>query len=285
MSKKSEANIKQKNKELFLNIPNISDFLEIWLNNDLLDGDELKVFKEYYSSYKNYFGKYIKYQYAQQIIELMEKISNFKKPTILEVGCGCGTESLWMVYKGANVMSIDINENRLNVAQKRLSIMEEALNKKLACKFGKISLLDLNGNDSSFDIIWLEQTFHHLEPRDLVFDKLSELVREGGYVIISETNAWNILLQLQLLKQRGFNTISEYIDENGQRHPYGVERILIPWRLSKEFKKRGIIKDSLRYFRILPNRQIADKMLELDKKMPKWVFPLFTHYNYVGRKA
>ena len=150
--------------EIF-NVDNISDFLAIWLKQDLLSGEEKRSFDNYYKSYKKFFGKYTKFHYNQQTKELMETLRNFHRPLCLEIGCGCGTESLWIAYRGgAIVKGIDIKEERLKVARKRKEILEETINMSLPCSFEKRSLFELE-EKNKFDIIWMEQTLHHLEPR------------------------------------------------------------------------------------------------------------------------
>ncbi len=271
-------------KKIFLSISNISQFLETWLNNNFLSSKEQIIFNKYYQSYINHFGKYLKYYYAQQTVELMNIIRTQKDPAILEIGCGCGTESLWMALNNAKVLGVDIQEKRLAVARKRKQIMEQHLKKELPVNFESRSLFDLD-TSNKYDIIWMEQTFHHLEPRDTVFDRLSELLKENGYIIISEVNAWNMAFQLLLFKQRGFKTISEFTDETGKLHSYGIERIITPMTLCKEFKKRDVMKEKVRYFRLLPNIKIADKLLFIERKVPHLLKPLFTHYNFVGKKG
>jgi 2-polyprenyl-3-methyl-5-hydroxy-6-metoxy-1,4-benzoquinol methylase len=268
-----------------LNFSNISDFLAMWLNKDLLSGEEKKVFDRYYISYKKRFGEYIKHHYNQQTMELMELIDMFERPLCLEVGCGCGTESLWMAYKGnAIVKGIDLKKDRLNVARKRKEILEDIINKPIACSFEERSLFDLD-DKFKYDIIWMEQTLHHLEPRGMAFDKISELVRKGGYIVISETNAWNPLIQMRLLLYRGFSTIEEFSDELCQKHLYGNEHILTPRIVRKELEKRNIFLKEVRYFRLFPNKSWSLRYEKIEKEMPQWFRPAFTHYNLVGERV
>ena len=86
------------------------------------------------------------------------------------------------------------------------------------------------------------------------------------------------------IKKRGFKTITEFIDESGEKHSYGVERILTPMTLCKEFDERDVKTQNVRYFRLFSNKKIADKLLSLDRKIPRFFKPLFTHYNYVGKR-
>ena len=193
-------------------VGNISDFLVIWLEQDLLSGEEKKVFDSYYYSYKKLFDEYIKFHYSQQTKELMDILGKFDRPKCIDIGCGCGIESLWMAYREeAVVTGIDIIQDRLNVARRCKEILEMQINKSLSCSFKKCSLFDIKGKNK-FDIIWMEMTLHHLEPRAMALDKISELVKDGGFVVITEVNAWNPLLQAEFVLKRGFSTVKEYFN-------------------------------------------------------------------------
>lgn len=261
----------------------ISEFLAAWLHEDLIYGKEQKLFEKYYRSYKNFFGDYIQYHYNNQTQELMHILANLRQPEALEVGCGCGTESIWMALQGATVTGIDIQADRLEVARKRQKIVERSLQKQLSCSFEKRSIFELD-REQKYDVIWMEQAFHHIEPRQVAVDKLSVLVKDGGFIVISESNAWNPLTQLAFYKKRGFSTIKEYTDNAGVIHQYGDERILTAKKLSTEFEKRKISATKVRYFRLFPNAKWAKHLKKLESYVPQWfVFP-FTHYNYVGQK-
>lgn len=256
----------------------ISDFLSFWLSNELLPPVEQKTFDSYYKSYKNNFGAYIKKNYEEQSRELFQKLAEFDIPRVLEVGFGCGTESLWMALNGIDIKAIDVEPRFLAVAELRKKILEQIAGVKIRCEFKLVPLLDLNDNDK-FNIVWMEQTFHHLEPREDVLDKLARIVKTGGYVVFSETNFWNPLNQILLFKRRGFRTV---IDHAGVI--WGNERILPAYVLQKSLKKRCFKTVNVRYFRLLPNAKIADKLTFLDAIVPNFIYPAFTHYNLVAKK-
>jgi hypothetical protein len=66
---------------------------------------------------------------------------------------------------------------------------------------------------------------------------------------------------------------------------YGNERITSPSVLARGFSRAGIVQQSVRYFRMLPNIGAADGLLPLERWVPRGMTPLFSHYNYVGRKT
>ena len=55
------------------------------------------------------------------------------------------------------------------------------------------------------------------------------------------------------------------------------------WSLRKTFESSGFALESLRYFRVLPNRPWADRFLTVEGVLPRWIRPVFTHYNAVFR--
>lgn len=258
-----------------------AEWLNFWLLEDRLGVNQQKVFNKYYHSFKKNFEKYIQHHYSSQIREAEDVISKLDKPSVLEIGCGCGTESIWLGIKGASVTGVDLQKDRLDVAQARLEYTRDILGFQVDVKFKMASVFEID-NSEKFDVIWMEQAFHHIEPRRAFIQKLSHLLKTGGQVIISEANAWNPLLQMQLFKQRGLETIKEYQDKAGVKHMYGNERILTAGSLSKQLQRAGFSVRSVRYYRISPNRPWADNLLELEPYIPNWLAPVYTHYNLVA---
>lgn len=264
-----------------LKADSIGEFLRQWIEGDYLDGEERETFRRYYASYVKHFGPYIKFHYGAQTRELFTDLAQDRSKRILEVGCGCGTESLWLSMHGYKVKGIDITEDLLHVARARKRVLETKLGRELPCEFERRSLLDESGRQ--YDVIWMEQAFHHLEPRTDVACKLSELLRPGGTLVIAETNAWNPAIQAFLFRLRGFKTV---IQNEGAC--WGNERILTAGSLSRLLAQHGIKRQRVRYFRLFPNKQWADRLASrfgmVDDRDFGVLRPLYTHYNYVGVK-
>ena len=261
--------------EKMVDTENISEFLSLWLDHNLLSFENKKIFDRYYHSYKYHFGKYIKHYYKRQTKELMEILNEKPHSNILEIGCGCGTESLWMALHGANVTAIDISEILLNAAKERQQVIENKIGKPLPLKFKKESITEINP-EIKYDIVWMEQAFHHLEPRKEVLKILSEIVLPGGYLIMSETNAWNPLIQFKLFQLRGFKTIVK-----GGEYTYGDERIITPSSLKRKLKQNGFSDIKYKLFRLLPNKKWADIFKPKNINIP--IPFMYTHYNIVAK--
>lgn len=268
---------------MFNTATTISDFLRQWLDRETLPATEQQTLWNYYAGYRRHFPPRLQHHYSRQIQEVMGLLARHPDARVLEIGCGTGTESLWMAMGRATVTAVELSQERVRAANARKQVLERELGQPLACRFVCETLLELTA-DEPFDILWMEQAFHHFEPREQVVDKLVSLVRPGGHIVISEANALNPLLQAQLFRQRGFRTIGHFEDHLGRRHPYGDERILTAGALSRLFARRGVRRESLAYFRVFPNSTVFDQLLAVEQTVPQWLWPAFTHYNYVGVK-
>ena len=271
--------------QAFLAAGDIAEFLEVWLSNDLLDHDSAQVFAAYYASYLKSFTPRMRGFYGSQIREVEGVLAQKPGASILEVGCGLGTESLWLALRGAKVSAIDIRQDRVNTAQARQSVLEREIGRAVNCTFDLGTFLELD-NRTPVDMIWMEQAFHHLEPRRDVVRKTADLLKPGGHLIISEANALNPLLQLELFIRRGIPRVATQEGPDGKHLPYGVERVTTAGALARMFERVGVQRVSVRHFRMFPNRPVFDRFTGIENSLASNALaPLFTHFNYVGQKA
>lgn len=264
-----------------------ADFLERWIKFPYLNSAQQKILRRYYKNYLDNFSQYKKDNYNKRFDDIIKIISlnEAKKLKVLDIGSGCGTESLFFSMKGCDVKGIDLDHARTEVAKKRKEILERKLNEKLNCDFKIQSIFNLK-QKKFFDVIWIMETFHHIEPRDKFVKILPFLLKDDGYLIISESNALNIGVQYIMFKSRGFSTKKIKVDCDGKKHAYGRERILRASNLNKLLKKQGMVCEYVRYFRIFNDLRGSDRILRLlEKNIPGFFSPLFIHYNYIGRKC
>ena len=270
--------------QTFSSCETIDAFLDGWLRNRFLPETEQAVFDHYYASFRASFPPRIRRHYRDQTREIAALIPSLGQPRILEVGAGCGTESLWFALSGATVTALDVRADRLAVARSRRDLLRAALTVPLPVEFRLESLLDHEA--APYDIVWLEHTFHHLEPRLRVAEAIARLVRPGGYVVASEVNPLNPALQLQMFLERGARTIDTYIDESGRPHLYGVERLVSAHAMRRLFEQHGFATETVRYFRLFPNHPAFGR-LGLIERFATWIPlpPIFTSYNFVARRV
>jgi len=262
-----------------------ADFLEEWFQGSWLEPQYRGVFHTYYQSYFKHFGPYIREQYNNRLADIVELISLREERTeVLDIGSGCGTESLYFSLLGCKVLGVELSTERFEVACERKRILEAVSQKSLPCEFIRSSIFDA-AIRKKFDFIWMEEAFHHVEPRNELVGLLASFLKPGGYVVVSEANALNLAIQLALFKKRKLRTLRVYVDNEGIERLYGNERILRASTMKKLFQREGISCVRVRHFRIFPNLAINDGLLKaFDRLFPKFLKLFFIHYNYVGRK-
>ena len=227
----------------------------------------------------------LRHWYNQQSAEADTIIRSNPGLRVLEVGVGTGTEFLWWGMLGANATGIDVFQHCVDATAERLEVLQQAIGRELKCSLQTVQITDFE-DGAGFDLIWMEQAFHHLEPREEVLKQIAKLLRPGGRVVFSEANALNPLLQLQLLRARGLRMFLTVETDRG-KIIYGNERVLSRGSLKRLLRTVGIEQESSRYYRVFPARPMFEPLFALERQISShsWLAPIFTHYNLVGRKV
>jgi 2-polyprenyl-3-methyl-5-hydroxy-6-metoxy-1,4-benzoquinol methylase len=268
----------------FKSATTLADFLTVWLKHPLLSDANQKIVEDYYRNFRRLDSPRIRYWYNQQIAEAEAMVRKSQGLRVLEIGVGTGTEFLWWGLLGANVTGIDAFQHCVDVSAERLDILQKALGHKLTCSLKTAQITDFE-DDAGFDLIWMEQAFHHLEPRGEVLHRIAKLLRPGGRVVFSEANALNPALQLWLVRVRGFKKLITVETDRG-KVVWGNERVLSRGSLKRLLKGVGIEQESSRYYRIFPARAMFEPLFGLERRLSTALLaPVYTHYNLVARKV
>jgi 2-polyprenyl-3-methyl-5-hydroxy-6-metoxy-1,4-benzoquinol methylase len=211
-------------------------------------------------------------------LKFNEKVFTFlysqlnKKMDILDIGAGCGSESLAMASFGNKVTSIDIKKDRLSVLGKRAKYY--SLENQIHIK--NKSVFELN---KQFDLIWMNQTFHHVEPRNEFINKINSLLKPGGVVMISDLNALNPFLQIMLYLKRGNNLIKiKGYNLNGEPILYGDENITTAKSIIQLMDAQNLNLYYKKHFRIFPNSKY---FRYLENCIPEYIIPTFLNTHLV----
>ena len=115
---------------------------------------------------------------------LIETIG-LKNKHILEIGCGTGSSTLALAEQGAIVTGIDINEEALNIAKKRLELY--GLNQSFH-NINAINIEEVYGNQK-WDIIIFYASLEHMTPQERTKSLKSaySLLGKGGHLCIFGT--------------------------------------------------------------------------------------------------
>ena len=198
--------------------------------------------KRYYKTFQKpgKFFDYAQFYYIRRIMPLIKYIKTGKK--ILDAGCGLGTESILFCFHGANVVGVDIRDDRIKTAKLRVKYFEKKLDIHIDVKFNFENILNHYGQ---YDIIWLNEAISHINPLDKLIYLCYENLNNDGKLIIADANKLNPIIyyrsKLEQYRYGGKIKTFPIKDPNTNKEiSYAVERIfsipMIKLLLSNLFK-------------------------------------------------
>jgi 2-polyprenyl-3-methyl-5-hydroxy-6-metoxy-1,4-benzoquinol methylase len=122
---------------------------------------------------------------AQELIEYFAGLSSCPK-RVLEIGCGTGTNAIWMAQQGASVTANDISPKAIEVAKKK---GEEA---GVSVSFSVSDIMEaLPVPAGSIDFVFDRGVYHCMaaEQREIFIDRVAASLADGGIWLCVAGNA------------------------------------------------------------------------------------------------
>ena len=168
--------------------------------------------------------------------------SNVK--TILDVGCGPGAQPMLWAADGYEVSALDINEPLVEVARQR------SQEKGLSIDFRLGSATKLPWTDETFDVCMMPELLEHVAQWQPVLDEVTRVIKPGGVLYLSTTNALCPLQEEftlpgyswypQWLKRHYEHLATTTRPEIANFATYPAVNWFTPKQLSQELGKRGL---------------------------------------------
>lgn len=119
-------------------------------------------------------------------------MGDLKGKSILDVGCGYGSNVVLLAKLGARVTGIDISPKSVELTQKRAEMSGVADSVELLCS----PLETAEIPERNFDIIWGDGILHHLiDDLDPLLAKLVKLAKPRGLLVFNEPVNLNYALR------------------------------------------------------------------------------------------
>ena len=110
--------------------------------------------------------------------------------TLLDVGCGTGTEAIWLAKRGRTLFAVDSSPRMLEVLSHRGAAADVEISTRLLCAGDLLKLVNELG-EASFDGAYSSFGALNTEPSlDAPVAALARLVRPGGRIVLSVMNRW-----------------------------------------------------------------------------------------------
>jgi ubiquinone/menaquinone biosynthesis C-methylase UbiE len=97
----------------------------------------------------------------------------------LEVGCGTGKNTEWLLSICEKITAIDLSEGMLAIAKEKLN------SAKVNFSIADITK-DWTFTNPPYDLVTFSLMLEHIEDLDAIFEKLSQVTTTGSYIYIGE---------------------------------------------------------------------------------------------------
>ena len=135
-----------------------------------------------------------------EALALRKTLARVSFTTCLEMGCGTGKNTEWLLEKARQIVAVDFSEGMLAVARQ-----------KITSDRVEFYQADINQHWSfvktPFDLVTFSLVLEHIENLHAIFQKAAEATVAGGYVYVGE---------LHPFKQYG-GTKARFDSENGRQ--------------------------------------------------------------------
>jgi predicted TPR repeat methyltransferase len=181
-----------------------------------------------------------------EALSIRTALENISFDRCLEIGCGTGKNTEWLITRAKHVTAVDLSEEMLAKAMEKI-------------KSGKVQFHQADINDNwtfvhhPYDLLIFSLVLEHIENLTDIFQKASKSTVQGGYVYIGELHPFkqysgtkakyetedgtqtvtcfthHISDFTQAAKQSGFELIDlqEYFDEDDKTIPPRILMILL----------------------------------------------------------
>jgi SAM-dependent methyltransferase len=265
------------------------DFFALFLK----ELEQRKEMHHYYKFLQNDDSFHFRKNYFLERLRYIAKHINDPSKLVWDCGCGYGTTALFLAMNGIRTEGTTL-EFYYDTVQKRREYWMRFGNATLfSCSYE--NLFDHPPAASSYDVIIVQDTLHHLEPINEALQIFHKALREDGKLVAIEENGNNIIQNVKLYKYRGSKRIIEQWDEKlGKNILIGNENIrgFDAWNVL--FRKNGfnVSGEDVRYVRYyLPfkyKNASPEALLEKERQLQQESHfrkkYLFFGLNFIARK-
>ncbi|HLK31346.1 MAG TPA: class I SAM-dependent methyltransferase [Puia sp.] len=114
-----------------------------------------------------------------EAIALRECLKNISFSNCLEIGCGTGKNTSWLVEKAVHITAVDLSEEMLAKAKQKIN------SDKVEFKQADITKA-WSFTGKKYDLITFSLVLEHIENLDYIFEQAARSLIDGGYVYIGE---------------------------------------------------------------------------------------------------
>ena len=113
-----------------------------------------------------------------EAISLRRTLAEISFQNCLEIGCGTGKNTEWLLKKAENVFAVDLSPGMLEKAKAKINSEK--------VQFRQADITQLWNFGQNFDLITFSLVLEHIEKLDFIFAEAAKVLKPGGYIYIGE---------------------------------------------------------------------------------------------------
>ena len=150
---------------------------------------------------REFFDEVEQHRYQQEPhIPVLVNFPAWKEKTVLEIGCGMGTDLLQFARAGARVTGMDLTPRSIEITRARFALYGCSAQLEV----GDAETLSLA--DSSFDLVYSHGVLHHTPDTQRAIDEVYRVLKPGGtaMVMLYHRHSYNYLVNVCVLRRVAF---------------------------------------------------------------------------------
>ncbi len=135
--------------------------------------------KKAYNSWSSQYDTNLNRTRDLEALALQQTLAGIDFDSCLEIGCGTGKNTAWLLTKAKEITAVDLSEDMLARAKEK--IQSEKVN------FLQADILhDWDFVNKKYDLVSFSLVLEHIEELEPVFYQVSKVIAENGFVYIGE---------------------------------------------------------------------------------------------------
>lgn len=135
--------------------------------------------KKAYNSWSEQYDTNINKTRDLEAAAIRETLQNISFANCLEIGCGTGKNTSWLITKANKITAVDLSEEMLKKAQEKVSeneiqFIQADINKEWTF------------TNEKFDLVTFSLVLEHIENLENIFEKAAHALKPEGYIYIGE---------------------------------------------------------------------------------------------------
>lgn len=167
-------------------------------------------------------------KYTRKAFQIIPEI---KEPYILDIGCGSGVPTMELAkLSNGRIYAIDIDQPALE----RLKINIEKTGLASRIKVERLSILNMNFPEATFDIIWSEGSIYTVGFEKGIKEWIV-FIKPGGFLVIHDQYE-NLKEKQKLITQYGYELTKYFIlDEHVWQNEYFIPLVELMDKMQKKY--------------------------------------------------